>query len=449
MMNGKAWLDKVDAWLKEHRQEIIDDLIGLVRIPSVSIPDPQVPPYGQACRDALQYMFDLGRRHGYSSDNYDNYVGAVHFSKGDMSVGLWAHLDVVPVPDPDDWDYPPFDCTVVEDRYMIGRGVQDNKMAAISVLHVMNCLRDLGVKLRHGYSLYMGTAEETGMEDARYFASHYPCPDLSIVPDTGFPVCVAQRGSFTLRVSVPFAAPIVLTHTNNPSVTPEALTAQLPDGRVLRTQSVTSSVTSAMKYPSAVLDMVDLLCAEYPEAAHELQSLRKLCASWDGSALGMAWADEDSGALAMAPTGMLWEDGKLSVNLFGILPITSDVDALAGHAMAAAELCGASCQLMRARRPCAFPTDHPVVKLLTDVYNDVTGYDAKPFVMTGGNYAACLPNAFGFGPGMPGREFPPHIFRSGHGDFHGCDESEDIEHILAFMRVYVMGILALEEYSAE
>ena len=59
-----AFMTKVDQWLKEHRQEIIDDLIGLVRIPSVSVPDEQVPPFGQPCRDALQYMFDLGTRHG-------------------------------------------------------------------------------------------------------------------------------------------------------------------------------------------------------------------------------------------------------------------------------------------------------------------------------------------------------------------------------------------------
>ena len=45
-------LARVDRWLAEHRREIIDDLIGLVRIPSVSVPDKDTPPFGQACRDA-------------------------------------------------------------------------------------------------------------------------------------------------------------------------------------------------------------------------------------------------------------------------------------------------------------------------------------------------------------------------------------------------------------
>ena len=95
-------LTKVDEWLKAHRQEIIDDLIGLVRIPSVSIPDKEVPPFGQPCRDALDYMFRLGKRHGYSFRNYDHYVGSITFTQGQEEIGLWAHLDVVPVPDPAD-----------------------------------------------------------------------------------------------------------------------------------------------------------------------------------------------------------------------------------------------------------------------------------------------------------------------------------------------------------
>ena len=57
-------LARVDAWLSEHMQEVLDDLAGLVRIPSVSDENAPVKPFGQPCRDALEYMFALGRRHG-------------------------------------------------------------------------------------------------------------------------------------------------------------------------------------------------------------------------------------------------------------------------------------------------------------------------------------------------------------------------------------------------
>ncbi|NLB90744.1 MAG: M20 family metallopeptidase, partial [Clostridiales bacterium] len=177
-------LARVDQWLIDHRQKIVDDLIGLVNIPSVSEPGSKTPPFGKPCQDALKYMFDLAENHDYTWKNYGNYIGEILFTKGDSSVGIWAHLDVVPVGDPSKWDYPPYDATVVENRYIIGRGVQDNKSPAIATFHVMNCLRDLQIPLKHNYSLFLGTNEECGMEDVKHFVKHHPCPDISIVPDS-------------------------------------------------------------------------------------------------------------------------------------------------------------------------------------------------------------------------------------------------------------------------
>lgn len=438
-------LTKVDGWLKDHRQEIIEDLIGLVRIPSVSVPDTAVPPFGQPCRDALAYMFDLGKRHGYSTRNYDHYVGSIAFTQGEEEVGIWAHLDVVPVPDPSEWAYPPFEGTLVEDRYLIGRGVQDNKMAAIGVFHVMNCLRDLGVPLRRGYSLYMGTSEETGMEDARYFTAHYKAPDLSIVPDTGFPVCCAQRGSMSLSVEMPFEAPVRFQQSNNPSVTPEEITALLADGRKLCAKGDSAHIFNADGIENAAVKMLGLLGDAFPAEKQRLRKLAALVDSWHGETLGIACQDELSGALQMGATGMDWQDGRLKIRLFMILPVSADADEICAKAQATARAIGAGVVKLRARPSCSFPVDHPVVELLTGVYNQVMRQESKPFVMSGGNYAAYLPNAFGFGPGMPGREFPAHIFRPGRGDYHQCDESEDIEHMMNFMRVYAMSIAALDE----
>lgn len=440
-----AFMARVDQWLKEHRQEIIDDLIGLVRIPSVSVPDEAVPPYGQACRDALQYMFDLGARHGYASRNFDHYVGAVDFTPGEEEVGVWAHLDVVPVPDPAEWDYPPFEGTLVENRYLIGRGVQDNKMAAIGVFHVMNCLRDLGVPLRRKYSLYMGTSEETGMEDARYFTAHYPAPDLSIVPDTGFPVCCAQRGSMSLSVEIPFPHAVLFRQSNNPSVTPEEIAVLLPDSRDTVIKGDSAHIFKADGISNAVVNTLHYLAAEYPEEADKLNAQASLLTAWHGESIGADYADELSGPLQMAATLIDWQDGKLKVRLFMILPVTADVEDIARRARDFAAAKGIEVVKLRARPSCSFPVDHPVVKVLTDVYNLVMHQQSKPFVMSGGNYAAYLPNAFGFGPGMPGREFPPHIFRPGRGDYHQCDESEDVEHLLNFMRVYAAGIAVLDK----
>ena len=440
-----ALLEQVDLWLAEHRQQIVSDLLGLVRIPSVSVPDEVVPPYGQACRDAIDYMLQLGQRHGYATHNYDNYVGAISFSRGAQEVGVWSHLDVVPVPDPAEWDYPPFEGVIVEDRYLIGRGVQDNKMTAIGVFHAMNCLRDLGVPLRHGYTLYMGTSEETGMEDVQYFRRHYPCPDVSLVPDAGFPVCCAQRGCLRLGVSIPFPHALDVCHSNNPSVTPEVISARLPDGTLLSARGASDFVYRPVHGDNAVLKLLHLLQAHYPEQAGAIGDLLRLVSPCDGAGLDIRMEDELSGPLMMSATGLQWSEGRLEATVYVILPVSFDTDALWQSALRCADARDAHLRQLSLRPPCSFPTAHPLVTRLTDVYNKVMGQSSQPYVMSGGNYAAYLPNAFAYGPGMPGRTFPPHIFRKGRGDYHQCDESEDVEHILNFMRVYAMAICSLNE----
>lgn len=437
--------EQIDRWLEAHRQEIVEDLLGLVRIPSVSVPDPAVPPYGQPCRDAIAYMLSLGEKHGYQTRNYDNYVGAITFSDGNEELGVWSHLDVVPVPDPAEWDYPPFEGVIVGDRYIIGRGVQDNKMTAIGVFHVMNCLRDLGVAMKHRCTLYMGTSEETGMEDVRYFRQHYPCPDLSLVPDAGFPVCCAQRGCLRMGVSIPFPHDVSIHHSNNPSVTPEIISARLPDGTALTASGISDFVYRPVHENNAALKLLQMLKERFPAQAASIDALHALVAPCDGTGLDIRCGDELSGPLMMSATGLRCNGSRLEATVYVILPVSCDTDALWQSALARVRDVGAQLRQLSLRPPCSFPTEHPIVTRLTEVYNEVMGQSSQPYVMSGGNYAAYLPNAFAYGPGMPGRAFPPHIFRKGRGDYHQCDESEDIVHILNFMRVYARAICTLNE----
>ena len=442
-----AVLSDITAWIESHKKQIIRDLFQLVRIPSVSDPNSAVKPFGRPCRDALEQMYLFAARDGYASRDYAHTVGQVCFSENRdaPNVGVWCHLDVVPVPDPEHWKYPPFQGTVVEGRYLIGRGVQDNKMPAAAVLHVMNCLRSLGWKPKKSWSLYLGTSEENGMDDVRWFVRHCPCPDLSLVPDTGFPVCVAQRGCQILRYSAPLPLPEGETLSfrcgSNVSVTPEEITACFSSGLTLKAKGHGYHVYNA-DGDNAVLHMLEMLANEYPSSAPSSRSLAGLLSSPE--AMGIAFRDEASGPLKAKPTQMGWDHGKLTADVYSVLPVTCDPDETLGKARAAARECGAECRRVSMRPPCFFRRDHPLVRVLTDVYRGVTGDPAEPFVMTGGNYAALLPNALGFGPGMPGREFPGRIFPQGHGDYHQCDESEDWEHIVKFMQVYALAVLKLD-----
>ncbi|NLB90410.1 MAG: M20 family metallopeptidase, partial [Clostridiales bacterium] len=258
-------------------------------------------------------------------------------------------------------------------------------------------------------------------------------------------VCCGQRGAMSFQLSIPFEAPVTIEMNSHPSVTPEEIQVTFSNGNTFTIKGQSAHVYNAPGKKNAVLETISLLQTHLPEKIDSLQSLHFLCSQTDGAPLGIHFTDEESGPLLMAPTGIAIVDQKLVIRAHAILPITSHAEQLSLNATKIAENHGVLFQVSTLRLPSSFPMDHPIVSLLTDTYNKVMNVDSAPFVMSGGNYAAFLPRAFGFGPGMPGREFPPHIFREGRGDYHQLDESEDIERVLNFMRIYAMSIVALDQ----
>ena len=191
----KALEQRAEKWISEHKERLVEDISRLVRIRSISdqAHGTEDAPYGEGCKKALEEALAIGREHGFQTTIYDNRVGAMWFNEGkwEDTIGFWGHLDVVP--EGEDWDNQPYK-PVYRDGYLIGRGSGDNKGPTMAVMYVIECLRDLGVKLRHPLRLFLGCDEEKGMSDLEYYREHYPCPGLSMVADCSFPVCYGEKG---------------------------------------------------------------------------------------------------------------------------------------------------------------------------------------------------------------------------------------------------------------
>ena len=183
-------LAKASAWIEAHKDEYISEVQGLVRIPSVSCAGEAQPgaPFGPDCRRVLDYMIERGKYYGFDTADHDGY--AVSVSMGDPvdAIGMIAHLDVVPVGD--GWVYPPYGATyLAEQDVLVGRGVSDNKSAAVTALFAMRMLREFGWELKHGLRLICGSSEEIGMQDMKYLVQNgCAFPKISLVPDAAFPV---------------------------------------------------------------------------------------------------------------------------------------------------------------------------------------------------------------------------------------------------------------------
>lgn len=453
--------DKVSRWFEEHRDDMIGDIMRLVRISSVSSPqEGDEAPFGEGCRDCLKEMLALGREHGFCTENYENRVGSIGSQDKDWDnmIGFWNHLDVVPAGN--HWTYKPFE-PVLKDCFLIGRGSQDNKGPAVGILYMMKCLRELDIPMKHQLRLFVGCDEERGMKDMEYYTSHYPTPRLSMIADSGFPVCYGEKGIIEGRFlsedtvsevirelaggsasnMIPDAAYVVLRATKE-------LTEALTEMKIMATdedKSLQSGMTATsakesdphgtdsegQNFPrikaeqengtirisaagnskhsafpegsiNAIHELMHFLSELMPLPEKDRELLRRLAylsEEYYGEHTGIAGNDQVSGKTTCAATVLSLKDRQIVLHFNIRYIITADRDALSANLMQTGEKNKLIWKTERDSAPNYFPKEHPAVQLLTDLYNEITGSNSESFVMGGGTYARKLPRAFAYGVG--------------------------------------------------
>lgn len=459
----KELYSKVSLWFDQQEENIVRDIMRLVRVESISMPGADGTPFGRGCLRALEEMLQIGREHGFDTENYDNIVGSIGTKEKhwDNLIGFWNHLDVVPVGN--DWRYAPFE-PVRKEHFLIGRGTQDNKGPAVGILYMMQCIRELNIPMNHELCLFVGTDEERGMEDLEYYKAHYPTPKLSMIADSGFPVCYGEKGIIEGRMisdscvsgdvlevkggsasnMIPDRAEVLLKKS-------EALAVELKEllgepGKLADIFSLAGNegqevmemqeAQEAQKVPARILQRISWEVesggirviakgtskhSAFPKgsvnAIHELSvflqhltrlsesdkglfaAVERLSEEYYGENPGIAYEDEVSGRTTCAATVLTLEQGYLCLTLNIRYAITARDEENLQTLKTYAEKNHLRWELERNSKPNYFPKEHPAVDLLTDLFNEITGRETKSFVMGGGTYARMLPNAFAYGVG--------------------------------------------------
>lgn len=459
--------ERIDAWIETHREELLEDIARLVRIPSVSVRGEGPQPYGAACAQALEEMLAMGERYGFKTENADGRCGVIRFGGQGGTIGLWGHLDVVPAGN--DWHYPPFSCTR-EGDFLIGRGVQDNKGPCVAVLYAMRCLRELGLPLRAHVQQVVGCAEETGMEDAVYFRDHFPVPELNLITDCGFPVCYGEKGILTASLGTgPLSGSVLSLESGSVSnIVPDLAVMKLRAGRETLERArrlpqeiewraegealvlTAHGISGHAAFPAGTVNAADRLCRAVLDAGlleerdrAAFAAVGGLCATTDGSALSIACKDDLSGELTCVAGVIALKDRCLTADINVRYPVSADPDELIRSLTERAARDGLSVLSCKNDGPNWFDPASPYVRLLTDVYNRVTGSSARPFVMGGGTYARKLPSAMAFGPGMS-TDLSPLGLPPGHGGCHAPDEAQSVSNLLKAVKIYVLALLELD-----
>ncbi len=156
-MNKDRLIEQIDDFLQSYRQDIVDDICELVKIKSVSVKSTEKnAPFGEGCKKAIDKALDISERLGFFTDNCDYYCASASMEENDTKkhIGFWNHLDVVP--EGEGWTFEPYNPTIYED-YIVGRGTNDNKGAAITSLYCLYFFKKLNYNLKYNYKVIFGT----------------------------------------------------------------------------------------------------------------------------------------------------------------------------------------------------------------------------------------------------------------------------------------------------
>ena len=466
----------IRQYLETHRREMCDRLAGLVSIPSVRGTAGVGAPFGDACSDVLKAVRQLHDSFGYQSvlnDNGGYLLTQAGNAEGKHTIGVFAHADVVPPGD--GWVFTsPFE-PVLKDGFLVGRGTIDNKAAVIMSLYAAKAIENLGIPFSSRLLVFTGSDEESGMADVRAFAEKEEMPDISLVPDNGFPVCRGEKGILRwfsesgeqfsdaiVSVSGGSAFNVILGEAT-------AILAYSEDLEKYLEQSISSSglLTVERKGNTLILSShCESGHASAPgDAVHGIYLISdvlsksgilsdsdrgifsvaaELTENCFGRGFGISFNDAEFGPLTCVNGIAMTESGRLSLSFDCRYGTSENAGRLISEIGDKMLQTGWNFRLHENSPGFLTADDDPAVTMLLKIYEDCTGKTgSRSYLSGGGTYARYLKNAFS----MCDTYHPfPFDVPAGHGFAHQPDEMISVDGLLDTTAILAEMILGCDRY---
>ena len=446
---------KLQDWLRAHEQELLDDTIKMLQIPSLESDPAENAPYGKENREALDLALSLSESFGMKTTDLEGHLGYADFGHGDRLVVSLGHLDVVPVGP--GWKHAPFGAEL-DGGYIYARGTTDDKGPTMASLYAMRaikeCFPDVPARMRQAF----GCNEESGFGCvARYVETEEP-PTYGIAPDSGWPLYHCEKGIANLEVTVPLCKGemelLSIEGGQRPNIVIDSCSAKVRvaptarahveekladswdrnvtfswEGNELGIYAIGKASHGAAPFmgDSAAIRVLRFLKEISPLDTSTYYGELLYMSHVGGAGLGISGSDEASGDLT-CNLGIIKADGHELNLLFNIrYPATwkgAHVQELCESRLAELKS-GFNLKVTRDSPSLYFPLDHPLVKAIVDVYEEETGERKKPGVMGGGTYARAIPNTVSIG-----------TCWEGDGNGHETDERLKVEHLFKASRIY-------------
>ena len=452
----------LETWFRGREDELADAVSRLAAIDS-TIGDPAPgAPFGPGPAAALAEFLAIAEEWGLPGENLEGYVGSIDLNGGSDALHVLGHLDVVPAGE--GWTVTEAFTPKREGDLLYGRGVSDDKGPMAAALLAMRAVKELGVPLTKNVKLLLGTDEETGMRDVKWYYDGHPYAPHTLSPDADFPIINIEKGryqpTFTAHWDRETALPRIIALSGGPRVNmvpPKAsatvlgleagdVEAVIPrlgleeaisfrvspaeGGVTLLCSGANAHGSTPEEGHNAQTALVALLAAlplaETP-SAQAIRALARLFPHGDhtGAALGIAQADEISGALSLAFTILDLDETGFTARFDSRTPLCATEKSVKAATDRLLEEAGFAVT-GKLDPPHHVPAEDPFIATLAKAYEDWTGGKADCLAIGGGTYVHSIPGGVAFGANMPGFQC----------NLHGPDEKVSVEDLMTTAKIY-------------
>ncbi len=433
-------------YIEDNYENMLNDLKRLVKYNSVLCDDEK--PFGTQNKKVLDEAIFMMNEKGFNTKNVDYYACYGEVGQGDKTIGIVCHLDIVPAGD--GWDTDPFEVVQKGDR-LYGRGVSDDKGAAVASMYAIKYLLDTNYQFKKKVRLILGCNEETGSKCIKHYVEKEGGVDMGFTPDGEFPGIYAEKG----MISAQFRAKskiIDIKGGEASNIVCKKVECKLPldsydvskfkkylddnnikyeiNGDTVKVFGVAAhasapdSGVNAMSYLMEALYNADFN-DEYANLYHKYIGL-----SVHGEKLGMLALKDDETDTSVN-IGVIKKEGDYVTSSVDIrFPITRTIDDCK-KVLENIEVL----EIKNMINPLYFEKDSPMIKAMLKAYRDVTGDNGDMIAIGGGTYAKSIKNIIAFG----------CAFNEEENHIHDANESLGIEDFKKQVEIYIEAIKNLNE----
>ncbi|MDF2686600.1 MAG: Xaa-His dipeptidase [Clostridia bacterium] len=439
-------------YIESQRENIINDLITLINIPSVNGKPELNLPYGKSVDEALEKAVSIAKDMGFKARNLKTVAEIVY--GGDETadndkVYIACHLDVVPAGD--GWTVTePFNGKVENGR-IYGRGALDNKGPSIAVLYALKALKEMGFKPKAEVRLVLGGAE--GVIFSKFH--------MNTVNETGELVlksisggaafnCVPDKCKAEVLINYPELKQDIEATLITYSESHDKFQYSINDNLLsLKTFGISAHGSVPETGENAIIEMVKLLRIIF----HGIECnnsfinfiLQYFSDDTKGINLGISCEDDISGALSVNMGMCEYLDNKGWVSLDIRVPVSVDTDDINRKLQKIADHLSdyrIIYENIKTNRGTHMPKESPFLQRLAACYEKITNSKADFLSARGVTYAKCFEGrGVAFGPiSEEGHNSPE---KGEGGGIHGKDEFFDIDALLRVSKIYALAIYDL------